>query len=189
MSMDMGMFLGTVSRPKRPSLSFDGVPHGTFYDLEITEIEQTQKTDFDTGELEFWPDGNKKMQMVITGKADESLRTAEDDPDGPVLRRFYAPKPSAKLRALAEGIKAAGETEPKPGGKLRITYTHDGQLPTGKRGKPPKEYSVQYKAPSGNADFLGTGTAPSGGALRAPAGNTAASVLGDSAGAGEAPPF
>lgn len=168
MSMDLGSFIGTVKAPSAPALPFETV--GTFHDLEVTEVQQKQKTDFETGDMETWPDGNPVMQLVITGKVAESYRTDDDDT---LLRRFYAPKPSAKLKAIVEGLQAAGEIEPKPGGKMRITYTGDGQRQAGKKGNPPKLYTVQYKAPPANADFLGTTSSQgsaNGGGLSAPAG-------------------
>jgi hypothetical protein len=145
MSQDASTFL--LGGSAAPALKFPSV--GTEYTLTIIEKpELRERTNFQTGEVERWSDGNPKMQLVVTGTVDESHREGSDDT---LERRLYIKGQMQK--AVGEAVREAGERDLKVGGKLWIKYTGDGQAERGKN--PPKQYKSAYKAPeAGSAAFL-----------------------------------
>lgn len=112
----------------------------------ITKMEQTQQRDMKDGTPLFWPDGNKKVTLVIT------LATAErdneiDDDDG--TRRLYVKKPSGMFAAIGAAIRKANARNILVGGQLAVKYTGNGEVRT--RGhNPPKEYAAKYAPPASN---------------------------------------
>ncbi|MFE6846536.1 hypothetical protein [Streptomyces sp. NPDC057686] len=122
------------------SASFDGTPPIT-WEGTIVEFGKQQKRDFDTNEPVFWNDGRPKEVLRVT------LRTSQRDPSDPEddgQRAVYLEW--KKAWAVRDAVKASG-AKFEPGGYLSLTYTHDGQLPPGKRGKPPKEFKAMYSPP------------------------------------------
>jgi hypothetical protein len=115
------------------------------------EPKDRQQTDFHTHEPLFWPDGEKKMQVVVTVATD--LRDEQDD-DG--RRRIFI---KGQMRdAVAKALKDAGAREPAVGGVLTVTYVDDGK-PTDKGLAPPKNYDATYIPPDDYAaddEALGT---------------------------------
>lgn len=127
-----------ASTEKRPSVSFKGAPVGTRYVLEVTDPPNTvQARDFDTRELDFWPDGNPKM-TVATNVVDKA--TGE-------LKTLWAPKPSAMFQAIADAQKAAGALI-TAGGTLVVTFTHEVPNVEKPHLNPAKQYQVIYTPPN-----------------------------------------
>lgn len=123
---------------KRPSVSFKGAPPGTRYVLEVTDPPNVvQARDFDTRELEFWPDGNPKF-TVATNVVDKA--TGE-------LKCLWAPKPSAMFKAIADAQKAAGALI-TAGGTLVVTFTHEVPNADKPHLNPAKQYQVVYTPPN-----------------------------------------
>lgn len=128
-------------------LSGAGAPH--FKYETVGQVHRGKVTEFTTGQctvfgsnpvqLATWPDGNPKMQLILTLETDERDAGIDDD-DG--TRRDFLPKPSAKLTALIEAIKAAG-CKLEKGMLYAMQYTGDG---IATKGNPPKEYKCQVKA-------------------------------------------
>jgi hypothetical protein len=113
---------------------------------EIVDTATTQQTDFKTGELKFWKDGNPKMQAVITLQTDERDPEVPDD-DG--KRRLFVS--SWRMRdAIRDAIKTAGARHLEHGGKLAVQFTAIGDDEAG-TGNPPKFYAAQYKPPAPGA--------------------------------------
>jgi hypothetical protein len=154
MSQDTSTFL--LGGSAAPALSFPTV--GTAHTLTIIEPPQLkERTNFQTGEIERWNDGNPKMQLVVTGKVDESERDGEDDT---LERRLYIKGQMQK--AVGSAVREAGAKDLLVGGVLWVKYTGDGKAERGKN--PPKQYEAKYKAPeAGTASFLGTDTPKAGG--------------------------
>lgn len=134
---------------KTPALSFANAPIGTIYHFTVTEPpEELQTKNFETDEMEFWPDGNKKKAAVLTVTVDEF---------GGEARSIWARKPSALFRALQEASQTAGV---KWGPGVRGSITYIGEKPNEKnpRLNPQKLYSATCQgsdpfaeAPASNA--------------------------------------
>lgn len=118
---------------KTPALSFADAPIGTEYHFTVTAPpESLQTKNFETDELEFWPDGNKKMAAVLTVTVDEL---------GGEARSIWARRPSALFRALQEAAQGAGVTW---GPGVRGSVKFIGEKPNEKnpRLNPQKLYSA-----------------------------------------------
>ncbi len=101
-----------------------------------------QCRDFENNELESWPDGNPKLQLVITLQTDQRDPSLEDD-DG--KRRIYARKPSSMFVAIAEVTSKKG-LKLLPGGRLAVRFV--GEKPNeNPRLNPIKQYVAQYRPP------------------------------------------
>lgn len=122
---------------------------GTIADLAVR-----QQTDVRDRTPLTWPNGDPKMQLVVT--LNTSLRdpSIEDD-DG--QRRVYI-KGKRLTDATRDAVKAVGAKGLEIGGTLTVTYIKDG-APAGVGISPPKEYKVVYERPNASAAFLGTDTA------------------------------
>lgn len=118
----------------------------------VVSAEVVQKRNFDTNEAEFWSDGKPVQQIRIT--LSTTLRDPAD-PEDTGERSVYVKGWGDQLRTLRAAIRAAGADDVTAGGTFTATYTHDGELPPGKRGFPPKVYEYAYRAPSGTAGLLG----------------------------------
>lgn len=92
---------------------------GTRRGGRITEQPQLrQQTDFDTGELLTWDDGNPRMQLIVTVATDQRDPANPDD-DG--QRRFYV---KGNLQgAVKEAVKKSGAPGLEVGGSLFVTRT------------------------------------------------------------------
>jgi hypothetical protein len=123
-----------------PSLKFPEI--GTEHEVTVVgEAYEEQQKDFDTDELLFWPDGNKRMQLVVPVETEVLDDEIEDDG----LRRWYV-KGQGK-QALVKALRAAKRRDVEIGGQLRIRYAQDG--PKEGKKKPPKIYEVGYVPPGG----------------------------------------
>ena len=119
---------------KKPSVSFRNVPVGTSYSLEVQVAPKlVQARDFDTRELESWPDGNPKMTVVT-----EVVDTATGEE-----KSLWAPKPSAMFAAIVAAQQAAGSLI-TPGGRLTVTFTHEVPVEGKPHLNPAKQYAVVY---------------------------------------------
>ena len=101
--------------------------------LKITGLEQTQQTDFITGEPITWADGKPKMQFVFTGI----------DQDTQEETRLFAK--GYMLTAIKQALTDAG-VNLEAGGILAVKYAAD--EPASKPGlNPAKKYVAQYQPP------------------------------------------
>ena len=101
-----------------PSAKFDTI--GKTVAGRITEQpEVRQQTDFDTGGLKTWDNGDPMMQLVVTLATDERSPDIEDD-DG--TRRLYVK--GNMQQAVATAVRSA-RSKLEIGGQLSVTYTGD----------------------------------------------------------------
>ena len=108
--------------------------------IVITDVEKRQVTDFVTGELKTWPNGDPIWQFVFAGT----------DPDTGDETRFFAR--GFQLSAFKEALRVAGVTagDTLTGGTLAIKWT--GEQEATKPGmSPAKTWSAQYKPAVTNA--------------------------------------
>jgi hypothetical protein len=135
MSQDVNDFLmsGGV-----PAFSFESI--GDEVEGIVVMSEVRPQTDFETGEIVTWPDGNPKMQLIV------DLQTTLRDPekafdDG--IRRLYAK--ANLLTAIRNAVKSSGGRLLN-GGYLKATHSALGTPP--KKGlAAPKLFTAEYRAP------------------------------------------
>jgi hypothetical protein len=154
MTMDVNDLLS--GGEKIPGARFDKV--GDSVTGTIVSAEARQTTDIQTGQPEVWPQGDPKMQVVITLQTDQRDPEIEGD-DG--RRRLYAKKPSAMLTAI---IAALAGNRLEVGGRLAVQHT--GTEPASTRGFNDKKlYAAAYQPPAVNAaaDLLAEGGAEGNG--------------------------
>lgn len=122
------------------SAKFDTV--GASVTGTIEDLSASQQTDFTTGELKTWANGDPMMQVVVTLATDQRDPDVTDD-DG--VRKVYV-KGKSLTAAVRDAVRRAGAKGLEPGGVLTVTYTGDG--PQERRGmNPPKLYSATYAKP------------------------------------------
>lgn len=97
----------------------ENLPPGVHYLLRITEplAAPSQSRNID-GDLETWPDGNPKKEIIVKGEAVEVPAGAERL-DGKVIG-LHVRIPSASLRAIKAETTDKG-TPITPGGMLKVT--------------------------------------------------------------------
>lgn len=124
----------------------------------ITNQEVRQQTDIATGDPLTWPNGDPRMQLIITLATDQ-----RDDEDDDGARNLYvkgSKKPGSKSLhdAVAQAVRASGAKGLEDGGTLTVTYV--GDEPSQTRGfNPRKLYTATYKAPdkaAASGAYLGT---------------------------------
>ena len=126
-----------------PSASF--LKHGDSVTGTVSEPPTVQQQrDMQTNALKTWDDGSPMLQLVVTLQTDERDAGIEDD-DG--RRRCYL-KFNMK-KSVADAVRKAGCKALELGGRLTITYTHDGE-PTKRGFNPPKFYEAEYIPPAAN---------------------------------------
>lgn len=144
----------------RPSVSFKNAPVGTSFQLEVTKTPQlVQSRNFDTRELDFWPDGNPKM-TVVTEVVDRA--TGEE-------KSLWAPKPSSMFAGIQAAQQAAG-AQIAVGGVLVVTFTHEVPVEGKPHLNPAKQYAVSYAPPNAFAEapaFVQQAMAPQQGVVPA----------------------
>lgn len=124
-----------------PSLSFLEI--GTVHEGRVTHKTMIQARDFATKEPKFWPDGNPKMQAVITLQTD--VRDPSVDNDNGLRRLFVG---SGGMRsAITQAIKKAHATGIEIGGLLGVKYVRNGEAAQGGV-NPPKVYAAKYEPPA-----------------------------------------
>lgn len=149
--LDSFVTAGGVPAAKFPSI-------GTVVRGVVLAQEVSQVRDFETQQPATWPDGNPKMQLVVTVQTDERDPDIDGD-DG--RRRVFAPKPSGMLTAIADALTKSG-TKPSQmaGGTLAVKF--ESEKPHEKRGyNAIKQYRAQFQPGAASAadDLLGGGTA------------------------------
>jgi hypothetical protein len=141
---------------------------GTEYAGTITEMSVEVQRDYDDpSKVLTWNDGTARQQLRVVlegtgytkkydGDTEEWVDTDDTD-DG--SRALYVKGQMAK--AFRDAVRKSGAKEPEVGGYLKVTYVTNGQRKEGSRGKPPKNYAVEYLPPSKNpkaaGDFLAGG--------------------------------
>lgn len=97
-----------------------------------------QQRDFQSGNPKFWDDGKPMMQLVVTLQTDQYDPAVQDD-NG--KRRVYI---KGQLKsAIQDAVRSSGARGLEAGGRLTVTYTHDG---TASRPgfTPPKQFRAEY---------------------------------------------
>lgn len=125
-----------------PSASFDGTPPIKHVG-RVRATKKVQQRTFKTKEPEFWPNGDPKMQLVVTIETDERDPSIDDD-DG--VRNLYI-KGKAMTEAVRDAVKASGYRGGSLiGGTLGLAYVADGPRESGLNA--PKLYKAKFEPPS-----------------------------------------
>jgi hypothetical protein len=98
-----------------PSISFKDAKVGDSFTGTITDLETAQVRNYETGDPEFWEDGNPKLQIVVT-LATEYGDGVEDDGE----RKVYLF--GQKLQAAKAAMKEANVTKLEKGFGFTITF-------------------------------------------------------------------
>lgn len=154
---DVNDFLmgGGIPAAKFPSI-------GTVVRGPIVNSEVTQQTDFKTGALKFWDNGQPMNQAVITLQTDE--RDPQIDGDSG-LRKLYVK--GQMQAAVRDAVKQSGASGLELGGVLAVKFDHE--EPSKQPGANAKKvYVAQYKPPTPGTEAAndligaGVGAAPAG---------------------------
>lgn len=94
-----------------------------------------------TRKPEYWDNGNKKEQILVTLQTNE--RDPQDDQDDGLRRLFMK---GNLQNAVAAAVRAAGAKGIALGGIISVEYVSDGVKP-GPGLSPPKEYKAVYIPP------------------------------------------
>lgn len=116
---------------------------------DTPKVEQMKK--FDSTELDFWPSGDPKMQIIVTLQTDQ--RDPSDAQDDGKRRLHISPRMMAPVR---EAIQRVGAKGLEIGGRLAVQRVGG----TGATGSP-FTFAAEYGAPAVDpGSLLGGGTAP-----------------------------
>ena len=130
---DLDAFLSSSGAP---AFKFENV--GDTVKGRIVAAETREAIACGTGEVDRWPNGNPKEQLVVT---------LEDDSGDQY--RIFAVKPSAMFVAIADAVKKVGQGF-REGGTLAVKFS--GTKPSEKYGTPQKLYAAKYEPPTAVAD-------------------------------------
>lgn len=106
-----------LSSQSVPSISFKDAKVGDSFSGTITDLETAQVRNYETGEPEFWEDGNPKLQIVVT-LATEYIDPDLDGDDG--SRKVYLF--GQKLTAAKQAMKDANVSKLEKGFGFAISF-------------------------------------------------------------------
>ena len=134
MTTDASSFLMGGGAPSAKFGEIGATVTGTILDKEMRD-----QTDFTTGKVLTWDDGNVKRQLVVTLQTEQG-----DGPDDDGARRIYIK--GQMQAAIREAVLKAGAQDINPGGTLTVQYYADGE----KKGRlnPAKLYRAKYAEPT-----------------------------------------
>lgn len=121
-----------------PAAKFDAV--GVMIKGVVLSAEVRDQTDFQSGAVLTWQNGDPRKQLVITLETEDTDAEIEGD-DG--ARRIYAK--GQMLNAIRAAVRAHGGIE--EGGELAVKFIREEPSKT-KGFNPTKVYQAWYKAPS-----------------------------------------
>jgi hypothetical protein len=115
-----------------------------------------QQTDLETGEPQFWNNGEPKYMLVIT-LATKLSDTDDDDGTRNVYLRggnytAVKGKGAASLVAVRDAVKRAGAQTTEIGGTLTLSYSGEGKA-ANRAFNAPKLYSAEYAPPDFAVDI------------------------------------
>src|SRR5215510_4915631 len=118
----------------------------------IVDLKKRQQTDLESGEPQFWANGDPKMMLVVTLQTQLS---DSDDDEG--LRNVYLRggnftpvkgKGTSSLIAVKEAVRKSGATDGiQIGGYLALEYSGEAKA-SNRAYNAPKLYTSEYEVPS-----------------------------------------
>lgn len=137
------------------SFPFDAI--GDTVTGTILDMRKRQQTDLESGEPQFWQNGDPKMMLVVTLQT----QLQEDDNDEG-LRNVYLRggnfeaskgKGTSSLNAVKEAVRKSGVSGGiEMGGTLTLAFTGEGKS-SNRAYNPPKLYTAQYEGPNRSVDL------------------------------------
>lgn len=129
-------------------------PPGTTVGGPITDVQYRQVTDYSTGQPEFFPSGDPKMQFVV------SVQTgAREDADDDGVRSIYINAWGNKRKALLDAFRAAGFERASEGfaegNVFTATYVEERAMPQGSFREKIYRYEIRRAAHTGIDQALG----------------------------------
>lgn len=125
-----------AQQERYPSVSWKDAKIGTMIDGIVIEApKQVQARNFETGEMDFWEDGNKKMTVVV------GLELKDGD-----KRSLWCPIPSAIFAAVAQAQKDSGELIGE-GGRLRVKFVGEEENRKNPKLNKKKLFKAKYTPP------------------------------------------
>lgn len=118
----------------------------------IVEMKKQQQTDMETGDPQFWKNGDPKMMLRITLATDYQI-SADDEGLRSIYLRGGNPtavkgKGTSSLVAVQDAVKKGSDGKGiEVGGTLTLQYSGEGEK-TNRAYNPPKLYVASYKPPS-----------------------------------------
>lgn len=125
----------------------------------VDEPKVAQMTKFESDELDFWPSGDPKMQIIVTLQTE--LRDPADALDDGKRHLHISPRMMSPVREAVKRVGAAGLAI---GGKLAVRRTGG----TGATGSP-FEFAAEYQQPAVDPGGLLAASQPATPATAAPA--------------------
>ena len=126
---------------------------GPIVKLEATQMRKfDKKTNRPTDELDYWDNGDPKMQAVVTVRTQH--RDASDPSDDGQRKLYISSR--YQQNAVKAAVKNAGKRQLEIGGVLSLTYTHEAPSEAGPLAK---FYEVTYQPPSAAAANAALGQA------------------------------
>jgi hypothetical protein len=123
---------------------------GSYIDIGIVNVEEVQSRDFDSGDLEFWPDGKPKMHPRITGLTIQSDGMTVGDEERPIepgeLVSVYAQ--GGRIFAWRDAKKEHGTVQVGDVLRWKFDHTEDPKNPRFK-GNPRKVITAKLRSPKG----------------------------------------
>lgn len=128
-----------------PTFFKEDTPEGTVITGRIIAVIVRQKTKYNSNppELEMFPSGDPKMEVVLTLDTDLTDPTVEDD-DG--ARRVYINWWGDKRKGLEAAVRAAGDNDLRVGGTFTARYEGLGEKKPGINAA--KLFTYWYEKPS-----------------------------------------
>lgn len=129
-----------------PAFKFASV--GDTLEGEIIDLEERQAVDVDSNEPLFWPNGNPKMEIVVTLEtpymAGEGISPEKFNGEDDGKRRIWLR--SNLYTAVRDAVKEAGASSLDVGGVLKVRFDSLGERkkPTH---NPPKLFRAKYTVP------------------------------------------
>lgn len=124
-----------LTKSGAPTAQFPTI--GTTVKGKVTDAFKRQSIDFKTKEVERWPNGDPKDELVVT------IDTGVEDDSGNTLRRFYCS--GNMFTAVRNAIReTTGRIE--VGGTLAVQFYAEGEPQKGLN--PPKLYKAKYTPPA-----------------------------------------
>lgn len=123
----------------------------------IVDLKKRQQTDLESGEPQFWANGDPKMMLMVTLQTQLS-ETDEDEGLRNVYLRGgnFAPikgKGTSSLVAVKEAVRKSGAADGiQTGGTLTLEYSGEAKA-SNRAYNPPKLYTAVYEQPSHAVDL------------------------------------
>ncbi len=115
----------------------------------VDEPKAVQMTKYQSTELDFWPSGDPKMQIVVTIQTDQ-----RDDAQDDGRRRLHIPP--RMMPPVREAIQAKGAKGLAIGGRIAVQWFAG----TGQGEGNPKQYRAEYAPPAVDPGSLLASSAP-----------------------------